>query len=82
MHYVELKTTYPTGKKDYRCSWCGQKINKGEKHLYRAYVYDGFTTDRMHLECEKAMTKLDPYDYEDGWSPGQFERGSTVDKQL
>jgi hypothetical protein len=80
MSYEEIRASYPRAKKEYRCEWCNEAITIGEKHLSRAYKFDGyFRSARMHLECENAMTKY-PDDL-DGWSPGQFKRGEFTTKQ-
>jgi hypothetical protein len=31
----------------------------------------------MHPECYEAMMSLDPGDLQEGWMPGDFERGQT-----
>lgn len=81
MSYVELKAYHPKGRKDYHCEWCGQLIPKGEKHLYRSYIFDGdFNSGRMHLECEKAMHKTPSQELQEGWSFGSMERGKTFEQ--
>ncbi len=75
MSYTEISASYPTGRKDYSCEWCSQKIICGEKHFQRTYVFEGdFTNGRMHLECEKAMNKTSPHELSDGWAPGDYSR--------
>lgn len=44
--------SYPVGRKDYRCEWCGQPIPKGEKHGHFVGIFEGDFQDwRMHSEC-------------------------------
>jgi hypothetical protein len=76
MSYTEISSSYPKGKKEYFCSWCGQSIPEGEKHFKRAYKFCGdFISDRMHLECKAAMEKTPGDELADGWTHGDMERG-------
>jgi hypothetical protein len=34
-------------------------------------------SDWMHPECFEAMQSMDYYDLDQGWTPGDFERGKT-----
>lgn len=73
MGYEEISAKYVKGRRTYRCEWCGQVIQKGEKHLTRAYKFEGeFNCGRMHLECEEAM--YDDSDASEGWLFGSNER--------
>ena len=39
-------------RKAYKCLWCGEPINKGDKHYRLDWIYDGeFNNGRWHLEC-------------------------------
>jgi DNA-directed RNA polymerase subunit RPC12/RpoP len=59
MNYVKLKLQYPEARKEYQCGWCDGKILIKERHCYKAYIIEGkFTTNRMHLECVKAMREV------------------------
>lgn len=79
MSFTLLTNKHVTGRKQYRCSWCDELIEKGEKHLYYTSVYYGdFQTTRMHLECEAAMDKTDRDELIDGWEPGSYKRGDSV----
>lgn len=76
--YAELKNKEVTCRKPHSCEWCDRKIKVGERARYRAYHFDGdFKDGHMHLECYHAMNKSPLIDIEDGWSPGDFERGQT-----
>ncbi len=45
-------STFPIGRKDYRCEWCGETIPKGEKHMHFVGVWEGeWQNYRMHDEC-------------------------------
>lgn len=79
MKCIEFKNTITKARKEYRCTWCGEIINKGEIHSYRAYKFDGFQTDRMHLECSEALNN---FPYEEDWTyfPYSYKRGSIDEK--
>lgn len=77
MSYQEISSKHVVAKKDYQCSWCGEGITKGEKHLSRSYKMEGnFQSDRQHLECEKAMMSMKHDDICDGYQFGEFKRGT------
>ena len=63
------------------CEWCGQRIEVGELAHFRAYKFDGeFVSGYMHPECNTASVNA-PHDMIcDGWSPGDFARGSTEER--
>lgn len=75
MSYTALTEKEVVGRKDYDCVWCPEVIAKGTKHVYRAYVFDGFQTDRMHAECFAACGSGDA-DIEDGFCAHEFRRGT------
>lgn len=76
-NYIELKYTEPKARKEYYCEWCNEKIVIGEQHFYRVYVFEGeFTTGRMHFECHDTMQKAPHDEVCDGWTQGDFKRGS------
>ena len=41
-------------RKPHQCTWCGQQIDKGERHLMWKSVDDSWFTNRMHPECSEA----------------------------
>lgn len=53
-------------KKEHRCTWCGQKILKGEKYSKWKSVDDSWFTSKMHAECHTAANDENHYwgDYE------------------
>lgn len=75
---TSLKDKEVTTRKRHRCEWCGELIESGERAQYRVYIFEGFTTGYMHLECREAMDDYpDKRDLADGWMEGDFKRGST-----
>lgn len=61
------------------CSWCGELINKGHNAMCRSYKLDGeLVTDWMHMDCYKAMLEMPNDELEEGWSEGDFVRGTTI----
>ena len=79
MSYEEISAKHVSGKKEYRCEWCNEAIPKGEKHLSRAYRFEGtFTAGRMHLDCETAMDKSDRALLSEGFYPGECKRGEVL----
>ena len=77
-----LSDRYPVARKQYRCWYCGQHIEQGERHGYRAGVESGdFWTMRFHLECDKVASdeKWNEEDYE-FHEPGEFVRPVVTQK--
>jgi hypothetical protein len=71
--FGEMKAV--TGKKDYRCEWCGETILTGERHDHYVGKWEGeFQNWRMHVECYGAAALSD--DLQDGFSPYEYKRGS------
>ena len=76
----ELKNITVKVRKYHTCAWCGQLIMKNEKAQYRVGVFEGdFGTDYMHLECAAALNRY-PFEDNEGFMPGCFKRGTTIDK--
>jgi len=75
--YTSLtEKTVKKGRRDHRCIWCNEIIPKGSEHIYRAYIFDNeFQTDRMHGECFGVMGDAD--DFDEGFMPGEFNRGQS-----
>jgi hypothetical protein len=56
MSYRLLSETSPKARKQYRCVWCGERINVGERHAHERSIFDGeFQNHRFHHECIDAM---------------------------
>lgn len=75
--------SYPVGRKDYRCEWCGQWIPTGEKHAHFVCKWEGdFQNWRMHLECHDDANESG--ELTDGFMPYEHERpkvGSVTEPQ-
>jgi hypothetical protein len=79
MSFQAIKEKLVKARNQYPCSWCNEKIEKGEKHYSRAYIIDGdFNSDRMHEECFEAMERSSYHVVSEGWYPGEFNRGEVV----
>lgn len=83
MIYSEIKNKAVTVRKPHRCAWCAELINVGESAQHRAYVFDGdFQADWMHPECRDAMADYPcQNDLLEGWTPGDFARGSVCEPE-
>ncbi|MNK14337.1 hypothetical protein D3C87_324480 [compost metagenome] len=46
-----------TSRKDHVCTWCGEKILKGEEYITWKTVDDSWFTSKVHKECSDAMLK-------------------------
>lgn len=79
MSYSELEIRkVAKNRKDYRCVWCAQKIERGQSSVSRTYVFDGnLGRERWHPECWEASCKCED-DLSDGWCPGDYPRGGSV----
>jgi len=53
-------------KKEHICTWCAEKIPKGEQYYRWASVDDTWHTSKMHVECRDACSEETSYygDYE------------------
>lgn len=50
-----LGTTNPVAARPHKCIWCGQQIDKGEKHTRQAVDMNReFQDNRYHNECFEA----------------------------
>ncbi len=79
MSYEELSNKQVTCRKNYSCGWCAQAVNKGERAQARSYKFFGdMVSDHMHPECYEAMLTLPNDECQDGWTPGDFPRGSIM----
>jgi hypothetical protein len=67
-----------TTRKAHQCAWCGEIIPAGTAEIWsRSYVQwgDPPQSDWMHPECFEAKQSMDYRDLDQGWTPGDFERG-------
>lgn len=63
-------------KKKHFCEWCNTRVDAGSYAYRRVYVFDGdFNCGYMHEECAKAMEQTSNEILQDGWMPGDFNRG-------
>lgn len=68
--------SFPTAAKAHRCEWCGEPIEKGEKHPHFVGKWDGeFQNWRMHFECYESADKDE---LNEGFMPYEHERPKTV----
>ena len=78
------ETIIKSGRKNYRCDWCNERINKGEASLV-ACGTDGsdFYRSRYHPECAKAIIRYcRKYDAwgEELPETGSMNRGGTEER--
>jgi hypothetical protein len=51
-----LNEARPKARKQHRCIWCGQPINKGDVYLFQAITWDGsIQNQHWHFECADAQ---------------------------
>jgi hypothetical protein len=66
-------TIWPVARKDHRCVWCGESIQKGNKHAHFSGKWDGEFQDwRMHRECYEDADISD--ELHEGFMPHEHER--------
>ena len=76
--YTELNKKEIKCRKSHWCAWCGSHLPKGSYVVSRGYVWDGkIQRDWMHDDCDRVSIEVGK-DGEFDWSPGDYERGSTV----
>ncbi len=66
-------------RKNHRCGWCDEQIDSGSTGIpYRSYIWeDGPVSEWMHPECRGALNRASYDEIEEGWTPGDFHRGTT-----
>jgi hypothetical protein len=80
MGATELSSKELTCRKEHRCAWCGEQMDKGEKAHYRSGLYEGdFFSEHWHPECWTAMLSSD-LGYDDEFYPMDQQRGKTYDE--
>lgn len=79
MSFTELSSRIVTTRKAHRCEWCDEIIPAKSKDIpYRSFVCDDRIMDGwMHPECKAAMSDVSYFELEDGWAPGDYQRGSS-----
>ena len=71
-------------RKDHRCHWCGEIIEKGSKYEKYSCVFEGsIQTVKMHSECYRASLEYFRGEgrYEEGFDYGSFARGSVYERE-
>ena len=64
---IELNKSFPTARKEHKCSWCGDTIKVGEKYERSTLIYDGQIYDWLcHLECREVTSLLNVFDWDMG----------------
>ena len=57
--YELIFESSPKARKTYRCIWCGEVIENGEKHRHEISKYEGNLQDhRWHDECTSAASEF------------------------
>lgn len=88
MSYELLSESRPKARKDHRCIWCGQKIEKGTTYISERSVFDGeMQNHHWHVECSEASQEyfsqgeceFDPYSNERPL-PGTGEKHGNIGK--
>lgn len=59
-----------TARKEHRCSFCGEQIQKGEQYHRAALKYDNIYTWKSHLDCLHISAEI--CDEGDGVSEADF----------
>lgn len=82
MSFTELSHATRKARKEHRCEWCGEKIEKGQDYFNYTGIGDGgFQDNKVHLECLDAMQEHFKYNtFDDEFMPYQFKRGSTEER--
>lgn len=78
MSWQTLSDTEPKARKSYRCIWCGEMIDTGEKHRHQVgRMEGGFQDNRYHTECFEAALQTWREDPDAGFEAYSFKRGTT-----
>lgn len=72
--------TIAHAKKVHRCCWCAEKILIGQSYL-RWRFFDGgdAATNKMHPECNSALSRWSIENIGGEWHKGAFTRGCTCE---
>lgn len=81
MTFTQTETKHiPKAAKSHSCSWCAELIPAKTSYFrWRCFDSQDAGTVKMHPECYAALQKTPRYEVQDGWAPGQFERGQSGD---
>ena len=62
----------PRARKQHACDWCGEPIERGDKHVRESGVWDGYAFRfRLHGECQHAMAANPCRDDRTGHDPDE-----------
>lgn len=66
-------------RKPHNCEWCGEFIQRNTLVYYRSYIFEENPplSGWMHFECKEAMDATPNHILEQGWMPGDFNRGES-----
>ena len=69
-----LSYSNPVARKEHRCDWCFEKIEKDTQYCKTANAYEGSVfTWKNHIHCEKIARELKMFDeYYEGVSEQDF----------
>lgn len=68
-----LSNSKPKARKEHRCDFCYDKINKGEVYDSQVCVYDNIYNWKTHARCSEIASELNMYDdYNDGVTGDDF----------
>jgi predicted nucleic acid-binding Zn-ribbon protein len=60
---MQLSSETPMARKQHRCTWCGEHIEKGDTYVRVSGVFDGdLQTSKFHPECDDACTEEARYE--------------------
>ncbi len=72
--FENLKIEARKARKQHRCDWCREAIEKGESYEYQTYIWDGRVYDwKAHEACSRVASAI--WDYaepDDGMDSGLF----------
>lgn len=68
--------TIKAARKNHRCHWCGERINKGESYHVWKGIYEGdFSVFKTHPECNAAAERTMKHNREHEVEAWDHERG-------
>lgn len=81
--YQLIKKTDPKARQKYKCIWCGEPIEIGEKHVHEVSKYDYvFQDHRWHIECFEAGQSYFQKEYECEFDAYENRRPAKLDSYV